>query len=73
MSLLVVMPMSGQVSVGSLIPKLNVSELYRRLPEERAVQVKVPKFKLEYSQELQKAFTKIGRSVHKPHLECITC
>lgn len=61
MSLLVVMPTSGQVSVASLLPKLNVSKLYSLLPKERAVQVKVPKFKLEYSQELQEVFTKIGK------------
>lgn len=72
MSLLVVMPTSGQVSVASLLPKLNVSGLYSCLPKERAVQVKVPKFKLEYSQELQEVFTKIGRSVHKPRLQLIT-
>ncbi|XP_059187262.1 serpin peptidase inhibitor, clade F (alpha-2 antiplasmin, pigment epithelium derived factor), member 2b [Centropristis striata] len=60
MSLLVVMPMSGQVNVSSLSAKLNISELYRRLPKERAVQVKVPKFKLEYAQDLQDVFTKLG-------------
>lgn len=62
MSLLVVMPMSGQVNVTSLSAKLNVSDLYNRLPKERAVQVKVPKFKLEYTQELQDVFTKLGRT-----------
>ncbi|KAM9359555.1 serpin peptidase inhibitor, clade F (alpha-2 antiplasmin, pigment epithelium derived factor), member 2b [Symphorus nematophorus] len=60
MSLLVVMPLSGQVNVSSLSAKLNVSGLYHRLPKERAVQVKVPKFKLEYGQELQEVFTKLG-------------
>ncbi|KAM7412904.1 hypothetical protein PAMA_020337 [Pampus argenteus] len=60
MSLLVVMPMSGQVNVSSLAAKLNISNLYNRLPKERAVQVKVPKFKLEYAQELQEVFTKLG-------------
>ncbi|XP_070762488.1 serpin peptidase inhibitor, clade F (alpha-2 antiplasmin, pigment epithelium derived factor), member 2b [Enoplosus armatus] len=60
MSLLVVMPLSGQVNVSSLSAKLNVSDLYNRLPKERAVQVKVPKFKLEYAQELQDVFTKLG-------------
>ncbi|KAM3615615.1 uncharacterized protein V6R79_005127 [Siganus canaliculatus] len=59
-SLLVVMPMSGQVNLSSLSTKLNISDLYRRLPKERAIQVKVPKFKLEYNQELQDAFTKLG-------------
>lgn len=62
MSLLVVMPMSGQVNVASLSAKLNVSDLYNRLPKERVVQVKVPKFKLEYAQELQDVFTKLGRT-----------
>ncbi|XP_070685861.1 serpin peptidase inhibitor, clade F (alpha-2 antiplasmin, pigment epithelium derived factor), member 2b [Pempheris klunzingeri] len=60
MSLLVVMPMSGQVNMSSLSAKLNVIDLYKRLPRERAVQVKVPKFKLEYAQELQEVFTKLG-------------
>lgn len=60
------MPTSGQVNVDLLLAKFNVSDLYRRLPKERAVQVKVPKFKLEYAQELQDVFTKIGRSFHGP-------
>ncbi|XP_035009769.1 serpin peptidase inhibitor, clade F (alpha-2 antiplasmin, pigment epithelium derived factor), member 2b [Hippoglossus stenolepis] len=60
MSLLVVMPLSGQVNVSSLSPKLNISSLYERLPKERAVQVKVPKFKLDYGQDLQEVFTKLG-------------
>uniref|UniRef100_A0A673A8V4 Serpin domain-containing protein n=1 Tax=Sphaeramia orbicularis TaxID=375764 RepID=A0A673A8V4_9TELE len=53
MSLLVVMPMSSQVNMTSLAAKINITDLYDRLPRERAVQVKVPKFKLEYTQELQ--------------------
>ncbi|XP_054453606.1 serpin peptidase inhibitor, clade F (alpha-2 antiplasmin, pigment epithelium derived factor), member 2b [Anoplopoma fimbria] len=60
MSLLVVMPMSGQLNVSSLSAKLNISDLYRRLPRTRAVQVKFPKFKLEYAQDLQDVFTKLG-------------
>nr|XP_020470520.1 alpha-2-antiplasmin [Monopterus albus] len=60
MSMLVVMPMSGQVNVSSLSAKLNISHLYVHLPKERAVQVKVPKFKLEYAQEMQDVFTKLG-------------
>lgn len=59
-TLLVVMPMSGQVNMSSLSAKLNVTDLYNRLPKERAVQVKVPKFKLEYAQELQTVLTKLG-------------
>uniref|UniRef100_A0A3Q3WU75 Serpin domain-containing protein n=1 Tax=Mola mola TaxID=94237 RepID=A0A3Q3WU75_MOLML len=60
MSLLVVMPMSGQVDVASIFAKLNISDLYNRLPKERAIQVKFPKFKLEYAQELQEVFTNLG-------------
>ncbi|KAI3354157.1 hypothetical protein L3Q82_018695 [Scortum barcoo] len=59
-SLLVVMPLSGQVNMSSLSAKLNVTDLYNRLPKETAVQVKVPKFKLEYAQELQDVLTKLG-------------
>lgn len=60
MSLLVVMPMSGEVNVSSLSTKLNLSDLYNRLPKEKAIQVKVPKFKLEYAQELKDVFSKLG-------------
>ncbi|XP_061682605.1 serpin peptidase inhibitor, clade F (alpha-2 antiplasmin, pigment epithelium derived factor), member 2b [Syngnathoides biaculeatus] len=60
MSFLVIMPMSGHVNVSSLAPKLNISSIYNRLPKERVVHVKVPKFKLEYAQELQEVFTKLG-------------
>ncbi|XP_058489353.1 serpin peptidase inhibitor, clade F (alpha-2 antiplasmin, pigment epithelium derived factor), member 2b [Solea solea] len=60
MSLLVVMPLSSQVKLSSLYSKINISELYNRLPKERAVQVKVPKFKLDYAQDLQDVFTKMG-------------
>lgn len=62
MSLLVVMPLSGQVDVASLTARLNISDLFHRMPKERAVQVKVPKFKLEYAQELQDVLTKLGRN-----------
>lgn len=62
MSLLVVMPLSGQVDVASLTARLNISDLFNRMPKERAVQVKVPKFKLEYAQELQAVLTKLGRN-----------
>ncbi|XP_047247226.1 serpin peptidase inhibitor, clade F (alpha-2 antiplasmin, pigment epithelium derived factor), member 2b [Girardinichthys multiradiatus] len=60
MSLLVIMPESGKVNVSSLSSNLNFSDLYERLPKERAAQVKIPKFKLEYSQELQEVLTKLG-------------
>lgn len=57
-----VMPESGHVNVSSLSAKLNISDLYERLPKETAVQVKVPKFKLEYSQELEEVLTKLGKT-----------
>ncbi|XP_077578569.1 serpin peptidase inhibitor, clade F (alpha-2 antiplasmin, pigment epithelium derived factor), member 2b [Stigmatopora nigra] len=60
MSFLVIMPISGHVNVSSLVSKINISSIYDRLPNERAVHVKIPKFKLEYTQELREAFTKIG-------------
>lgn len=66
--------MSGQVNVASLSAKLNVSDLYNRLPKERVVQVKVPKFKLEYAQELQDVFTKLGRTsllYYSPHIHIL--
>lgn len=61
MSLLIVMPMNGQVNVSALTAKLNISDLYNRLPRERSMQVKLPKFKLDYSQDLQEALTNIGK------------
>ncbi|XP_019729848.1 serpin peptidase inhibitor, clade F (alpha-2 antiplasmin, pigment epithelium derived factor), member 2b [Hippocampus comes] len=60
MSFLVIMPMSGHVNVSSLAPKLNITSIYARLPKQRVVHVKVPKFKMEYAQELQEVFTKLG-------------
>nr|XP_046152356.1 alpha-2-antiplasmin-like [Oncorhynchus gorbuscha] len=60
MSLLIVMPMNGKVNVSALAAKLNISDLYNRLPRERPMQVKLPKFKLDYSQDLQEALTNIG-------------
>lgn len=62
MSLLVVVPMSLQTNISSLAAKIDVSNLYNRLPKERAVQVKVPKFKLEYGQELKDVFIKLGKT-----------
>ncbi|XP_029027748.1 serpin peptidase inhibitor, clade F (alpha-2 antiplasmin, pigment epithelium derived factor), member 2b isoform X2 [Betta splendens] len=60
MSFLVVLPVSGQLNTSSLFAKLNISDLYNHLPKERTVQVKVPKFKLDYAQELQEVLTKLG-------------
>lgn len=60
MSLLVVMPSSGHVNVSAIGSKLNTTDLYSRLGRPRTMQVKMPKLKLEYSKELQEAFTQMG-------------
>ncbi|KAJ8256616.1 hypothetical protein COCON_G00187680 [Conger conger] len=60
MSLLVVMPSSGQVDVSAIGAKLNTTDLYARLDRPRTMQVKLPKFKLEYGQELQEALSSMG-------------
>lgn len=62
-SFLVVMPTgTGQDNVSTVAAKLNISDLYARLPSESTMQVKLPKFKLEYKQELQDPLTSIGET-----------
>ncbi|KAJ3589021.1 hypothetical protein NHX12_009869 [Muraenolepis orangiensis] len=59
-SFLVVQPIQGKGNVSSLLPKLNISELYSRLPAEHNMQVALPKFRLQYRQELQEPLTSLG-------------
>ncbi|CAF96208.1 unnamed protein product, partial [Tetraodon nigroviridis] len=59
-SFLIVMPVPGIGNVSSVLPKLNISDLYRRLPQERIMHVNLPKVKLQYRQELQEALTSMG-------------
>ncbi|KAL2094214.1 hypothetical protein ACEWY4_008933 [Coilia grayii] len=60
-SFLVVMPIgTGQENVFTVAAKLNISDLYARLPSPSTMQVKLPKFTLEYKQELQQPLTRIG-------------
>uniref|UniRef100_A0A8C4DN62 Serpin domain-containing protein n=1 Tax=Dicentrarchus labrax TaxID=13489 RepID=A0A8C4DN62_DICLA len=59
-SFLIVMPLPGRGNVSSVLPKLNISDLYRRLPQEKTMQVNLPKVKLQYRQELQEALTSMG-------------
>ncbi|XP_026184343.1 alpha-2-antiplasmin [Mastacembelus armatus] len=59
-SFLIVLPLPGKTNVSSLLPRLNLSELYRRLPEEKTMQVNLPKVKLQYRKELQEALTNMG-------------
>nr|XP_020442873.1 alpha-2-antiplasmin-like [Monopterus albus] len=59
-SFLIVLPLPGRKNVSSLLPKLNISDLYRRLPHEKTMQVNLPKVKLQYRHELQEALTSMG-------------
>lgn len=59
-SFLIVMPLPGSGNMSSLLPKLNISDLYRRLPQEKIMHVSFPKVKLQYRQELQEALTSMG-------------
>lgn len=59
-SFLIVMPLPGSGNVSSVLPKLNISDLYRRLPQEKIMHVNLPKVKLQYRQELQEALTSMG-------------
>lgn len=63
-SFLIVMPLPGSGNVSSVVPKLNISDLYRRLSPEKTMQVNLPKVKLQYRQELQGALSSMGKSVN---------
>ncbi|XP_015254763.1 PREDICTED: alpha-2-antiplasmin-like [Cyprinodon variegatus] len=56
-SFLVVLP-RGNIS--SVLPKINISDLYSRLPQEKSMGVNLPKVKLQYRQELEEALTRMG-------------
>ncbi|XP_060744564.1 serpin peptidase inhibitor, clade F (alpha-2 antiplasmin, pigment epithelium derived factor), member 2b [Tachysurus vachellii] len=60
MSLIIVMPMTGSVDMSAIAAKLNISELYNQFPREKSMQVKLPKFKLDFTQELEEALTSMG-------------
>lgn len=62
-SFLIVLPLPGRANVSSMLPKLNISDLYRRLPQEKTMQVNLPKVKLQYRQELQEALTNMGENI----------
>lgn len=64
-SFLIVMPLPGRANVSSVLPKLNISDLYRRLPQEKIMHVSLPKVKLQYRQELQEALTSMGEETHQ--------
>lgn len=55
------MPTTGLVDLSAIAAKLNISDLYNNFPRERSMQVKLPKFKLDFSQELEEALTSMGK------------
>ncbi|XP_034539522.1 alpha-2-antiplasmin-like [Notolabrus celidotus] len=59
-SFLIIMPLPGARNISSVLPKLNISDLYRRLPQEKTMQVNLPKVKLQYRKELEDALTRMG-------------
>ncbi|XP_057207312.1 serpin peptidase inhibitor, clade F (alpha-2 antiplasmin, pigment epithelium derived factor), member 2b [Triplophysa rosa] len=73
-SLLVVMPTSGQVNMSAIVAKFNISDVYTRFPRERNMPVKLPKFKLEFNQDLKDAMTSMGLGMlfGKPKLSRIS-
>ncbi|KAL4608445.1 alpha-2-antiplasmin-like [Arapaima gigas] len=60
MSFMVVMPIADDVNVSAIVPRLDPSDLYDRLPRVTNMQVKLPKIKLEYSQDLTDSLTLMG-------------
>lgn len=60
-SLIIVMPVIGSVDVSAIAAKLNISDLYNHFPREKSMQVKLPKFKLDFTQELEEALTSMGK------------
>ncbi|XP_028839986.1 alpha-2-antiplasmin isoform X2 [Denticeps clupeoides] len=73
-SFLVVMPLPMHENVSTVAAKLNISDLYDRLPAETTMQVKLPKLSLEYKKELQEALSVngLGSLFSGPDLSGIT-
>lgn len=61
MSLVVVLPFSGEVNVSALARSLDAEQLYRHFPKERPIQVSMPKLNVEYSQDLTDTLTSMGK------------
>lgn len=62
------MPTSGKVNMSAIVAKLNISDVYTRFPRERNMLVKLPKFKLEFNQDLKDAMTSIGKNFLQIHV-----
>ncbi|XP_074528472.1 alpha-2-antiplasmin [Halichoeres trimaculatus] len=59
-SFLIVMPLPGGRNMTSMLSKVNIPDLYRRLPQEKTMQVNLPKMKLQYRKDLEEALTRMG-------------
>ncbi|XP_042603575.1 alpha-2-antiplasmin [Cyprinus carpio] len=60
MSLLVVMPVPAHGNLSITAAKLNISDMYKHFQSEKSMHVKLPKFKLQYKQDLRQALTSMG-------------
>ncbi|XP_056302371.1 alpha-2-antiplasmin isoform X2 [Danio aesculapii] len=60
MSLLVIMPRPQHENLSHVAAKLNISDMYEHFPRERSMHVTLPKFKIEYKQDLRQALTSMG-------------
>uniref|UniRef100_A0A672RRS8 Alpha-2-antiplasmin-like n=1 Tax=Sinocyclocheilus grahami TaxID=75366 RepID=A0A672RRS8_SINGR len=59
-SLLVVMPVPAHGNLSNAAAKLNISDMYEHFQSEKSMHVKLPKFKLQYKQDLRQALTSMG-------------
>lgn len=62
------MPVHGNLS--NAAAKLNISDLYKQFQSEMSMHVKLPKFKLEYKQDLRQALTSMGKIKKKKKKDC---
>ncbi|XP_026051511.1 alpha-2-antiplasmin [Carassius auratus] len=60
MSLLVIMPVPAHGNLPIAAAKLNISDMYENFQSEKSMHVKLPKFKLQYKQDLRQALTSMG-------------
>uniref|UniRef100_H3A253 Serpin family F member 2 n=2 Tax=Latimeria chalumnae TaxID=7897 RepID=H3A253_LATCH len=58
-SLIVIVPYNRKLNA-SIFQDLNVTDLYNKLPKEKPIFVKLPKFKLDFSLELSKVLSALG-------------
>ncbi len=68
MSLLVVMPVPTHGNLSNAAAKLNISDMYEHFQSEKSMHVKLPKFKLQYKQDLRQALTSMGKKKKKVYI-----